>query len=169
MLSNLKKWFSKLCKFLSRDKQDLQSGFAFLSHPQPTYEEVEPEVVEYNGTDLRFYTQNYKITVDDKKRLVSLVQSPEFRTFEKYIDWRVNASAHKMKSLLMESKSEAAALEAAEIDALVKITQDMQNFWQEVKMMDIENDILLQEKTIRTPKLYGEGRLSLSTDEAVSI
>lgn len=111
--------------------------------------------------DIRFYTETYKITSDDKKMLASLVQKPEFRVFEKYLDWRINASAHRMKALLLEEKGFLAASEAAAIESLVRVTQDMQNFWKEVISMDTEEGILIAESNEVKLRAFGADRFDL--------
>lgn len=160
MLSKLKQWFSNLS----------EPQFSYVSE-ETDYPTVEPESVEYNGVDLKFYTTNYKITPENKKKLVSLVQKPEFRDFERYIDWRVNACAHMMKSFLVSGKVDEAKSAASEIDALVKIGQDMQNYWTEVKLMEASDGILLKESQTKKPKVFGEDSISLfaPTDEAERI
>ncbi len=142
-LHKVKEWFSRLLK------------------PRVIYVPIADSHAEYNGPDLRFYTENYKIGPEDKKKLVQLVQKEEFRILEKYFDWRVNAAAHRMKALLIEGKDAEARSEAAAIDALVKITQDMQNYWTEVKLMDVEKEILVKAKSKKRPKAFGEDAVSL--------
>lgn len=139
------------------------------SYTTPTGEIL--SVADYSGVDLQFYTKNYDITKDDKKNLVSLVQRPEFRVFEKYLDWRVNASAHRMKGLLIKGQKDEATSEAAAIEALVKVTQDMQNFWNEVRLMDVEDEILLKDRKEKTQKPFGKERYNLTNDndEAISV
>lgn len=114
-----------------------------------------------DDVELRFYTENYKIDAEMKKRLCKLVQYPEFRDFETYLDWRINASAHRMKSLLMIRNDDEAANEAAAIDSLSRIPQDMQNFWTEVKLMDAERDILVKEGASKKPKIFGDDAVTL--------
>lgn len=123
---------------------------------------------EERPVDLQFYTKKYVITADDKKRLCALVMNADFRIFEKYIDWRVNASAHKMKTHLMNNEPQKAGLEAAEIDALAKISADMANFWNEVKLMEVEDEVLIRDRTPKPKKIYGEDSYGLSSvDETV--
>lgn len=160
MLNSLKALFNRLLNFFFPKKTMDETTAPSWLDPQPEVEN------DYQGVDLRFYTKGYKITPEDKKMLVSLVQKPEFRTFEKYMDWRVNACAHRMKAFLLAGDKEKAALEAAEIEAIVKVTQDMQNFWTEVKLMDAEDEILLKEKTTKGPKPFGVDRISLNMNEA---
>lgn len=139
-----------------------------MKEKKPEVQKVTPK--DYTGVDIRFYTETYKITAEKKRMLVELVKKPEFRVFEEYLDWRVNAAAHRMKALLKERKDNEAANEAAEIDALVKITQDMQNYWGEVKLMDVENDLLIKEKNSVSPKVFGTDRFSIDqSNEAVSV
>jgi hypothetical protein len=149
MLSKLKAWFSSLFKI------EVKSANEWLDLP-----DYEPPA-EYQGVDLRFYTNNYKISNDEKKALVAMVQRPEFRTFEKYLDWRVNAAAHRMKSLLLEGNSAAARDEASAIEALVKITQDMQNFWQEIKLLDLEEGLVMDGKKKDTLRPFGVDKISI--------
>jgi hypothetical protein len=153
LLHRAKEWFSNLFK----PKQG--------SFENPHTDENTPSTpVEYSGPDIRFYTENYKITDEAKKRLVKLIQYPEFKDFETYMDWRINASAHRMKSLLLDHKDEQARAEAAAIDSLVRIPADMQNFWLEVKMMDMEKEIIVMNKKQRKPKLYGKDAVSLGAE-----
>lgn len=130
--------------------------------------ETPPTTVDYNGVDIQFYTKNYDMTKDDKKKLVMLVQRGEFRIFEKYLDWRVNAAAHKMKALLMAGKKDEATSEAAVIEALVKVTQDMQNYWNEVKLMESE-EVLLKDRKEELKKPFGKEHYSIDFNEAISL
>lgn len=155
MLNNLKAWFSKLFNILFTRKK--KEPLATKSAAQPSN--------DYTGVDIQFYTKQYSITKDDKKMLVSLVQRPEFRVFEKYLDWRVNASAHRMKALLIEGKKDEASAEASVIESLVKVTQDMQNFWNEMKYLDAADEILLKDRSKKRPKPFGRERYNLN-DEA---
>lgn len=126
---------------------------------------------DYTGVDLQFYTKSYDMSEEDKKLLVRLVQYPEFKVFEKYMDWRINLCAHRMKENNLTGKSHEAMADAAEIDAIVKITQHMQKFWHEVKSMEKEKELEMGKGKATGPKLFGDDRYLLTEidDEAIQL
>ncbi len=116
------------------------------------------------GLDPRFYTNDKTLTIDDKRKLVNLTSLEGFRVFEKYLDWRINISAHNMKANLLVGKNIEAAVEASEIDALVKVTQDMANFYTEVKTTESVDDILVKENLKDMPKVFGEDKYNIEVN-----
>jgi hypothetical protein len=137
------------------------------SKPIVNFDDDSGKTSEYQGVDLRFYTENYKLQPVEKKTLVALVATQGFRTFEKYLDWRINAAAHRMKAFLMEGEHAKASIEAAEIDALSKITSDMQNFWNEVKADETARELETEGKiTKKSPKVFGDEKLLLNIFES---
>jgi len=146
-LHKVKDWFSRQFKFLESEEPAELAG--------------DPED---NGPDIRFYTQNYKITTESKRKMVELVKRPEFRDFENYLDWRVNACAHRMKAFLVQGKPAEAASEASAIDALVKITQDMENFWKEVALTDTAEGLVLKEKQSAITKAFGDEKYDINLE-----
>lgn len=156
-------------KIVKKKKDEVATpGYALLmddGNDYPDSDYVSPEI------DEKFYTKEYSMDAKQKKMLVELVSRKEFRVFEKYIDWRVNASAHRMKSFLISGKTSEAMVEAAGIDALVKVTQDMANFWQEVKLMEKEDDVLLRKAQTELARAYGDDKfiLDMGSNETFSI
>lgn len=138
------------------ENTEATTSVATTGYSQPMWVAPTPPV------DNQFYTKDYKFSPEEKKALGRLAALQDFRIFEKYLDFRVNACAHRMKTNLMNQKKDEAAMEAASIDALAKVTQDMEGFWKELKLAE-EGINLVGEQEREVFRAFGDSKFSLNT------